>query len=127
MRQTGTGVGASYTEKSNITHGGDYCCVHSNKDSEYEVLTYQTIYGLKDGVYTLNAWVKSSGGQIDCYMEVKEYGGKTLRQEISPNEKWFNINIPEIMVIDGECTIGFYSKSIGGNWMKFDDVEFCVL
>lgn len=119
----GIGAGANKTEILGGTHSGTYHGTHY-KSTAYEVYTSQTIKGLKNGTYTLKAWVKSSGGQTTAYMEAKDFGGTALTQNITSNLSWNQITINNINVSNGEATFGFYSNANGGNWINFDDVEF---
>ncbi|MFS0728184.1 sialidase family protein [Paenibacillus sp. 1P07SE] len=85
----------------------------------------QTITGLDDGVYTMTARMRSSGGQTSCIMEVKDYGG-ALRQTACPvTTAWTQVTIPDIQVTNGKATIGFYTaNSASTQWADVDQVAF---
>ena len=103
-------------------HSGGYCLTQAKK-SYYEVYTFQLHPNLANGDYRLSAWVKSSGGQQECALEAKEYGGPNLRAPV-PAGGWSRISIDHIPVTNRYCTIGFYSRSNGGHTASIDDVEF---
>jgi hypothetical protein len=108
-------VGDSYA------HGGSYKGVHW-KGSSYDVYTYQ-VKSVSNGLYTLKAWVASSGGQSTARMEAKDYGGSMVSASIPNNSSWNQITISNINVTNGSITIGFYSVASANNWIVFDDVE----
>jgi hypothetical protein len=105
----------------NYAHSGSYKGLHW-KGSSYDVYTYQ-VKSVSNGLYTLKAWVASSGGQSTARMEAKDYGGSMLSADIPNNSSWNQITISNINVTNGSLTIGFYSVASGGNWIVFDDVE----
>lgn len=85
----------------------------------------QTISGLDSGSYTLRAYMRSSGGQSACVIEVKDYGG-TLRQANCPvTSAWTPVTLSNITVTNGQATIGFFvSNSSASQWADVDRVEF---
>ncbi|WP_328293737.1 glycoside hydrolase family 43 protein [Kineococcus sp. NBC_00420] len=91
----------------------------------YRVYTYQTIPDLPAGNYTLTAWVKSSGGQAEAGVEVKDYAGNGSKNylPIGPAGKWTQVTIPGVSVTAGQATVGFWSNASAGQWLNFDDVE----
>jgi hypothetical protein len=107
--------------------GGTYRCTHY-KASAYEVYTSQTITGLTNGSYVLRAWVVGGGGQEAAFMSAKNYGASVpeLKANIPGNgwPNWSQVIISGIPVTNGQCTIGFYSKALGGQWLSFDEIEF---
>lgn len=93
--------------------------------SSYNVSTYQTITGLANGTYTAKAWIISSGGQTNAYFSAKGFGGTEMKIATSYNQPvWKQITIPNIKVINGQCSIGFTSFAGAGKWITFDNVEF---
>lgn len=85
----------------------------------------QTITGLDDGVYTMTARMRSSGGQNSCVMEAKDYGG-AMRQTACPvTTSWTQVTLSDIRVTNGKATIGFYvSNSSSSQWADIDQVSF---
>jgi hypothetical protein len=73
--------------------------------------------------------VKSSGGQEAARMEAHGYGGGLMTAAIPESAVWTSVGISQpvsienIEVTNGTCTISFYSKASGGQWIMVDDVE----
>jgi len=118
----GTDADASYTETYGGAHTGALHLTHW-KPAAYEVGTDQQRTGLANGLYTLRAWVKGSGGQTTAEMEAWGYGGAKLVYAIGNLPNWTQINIPNINVTNGTCTVTFYSKAAANQWIMADDVE----
>jgi hypothetical protein len=114
---------ASYSETYGDAHTGAYHGTHY-RPNNYEVYTYQTATNLTNGNYTLSAWVRCTGGQAQVQLQAKNYGGAAVAMDIpaTPNQ-WMQVRIPGIVVSNGTCEIGFYSRANGGQWLHFDDVE----
>jgi hypothetical protein len=91
--------------------------------SAYKVYTYQTVTGLANGTYTAKAWVKSSGGQTQCYLEAKNYGGSAVTVNIPRSVSWTQVTIPNITVSNGQCVVGVYSNGAKNTWCEFDDIQ----
>ncbi len=118
---TGT-AGASYTEWGG--HSGNWRLSNWSPDP-YVVETSQTLKGLAKGWYTLRAWVKSSGGQNEAYIALKNCGWREARTylPIAPPDQWLQI-VVSTYVTQRRCTISLYSDANAGNWANFDDIEF---
>jgi len=118
---TGT-AGASYTEWGG--HSGDWHLSNWSEDP-YVVETSQTLKGLPRGWYTLRAWVKSSGGQNEAYIALKNCGWREARTylPVAPPDQWIQI-VVSAFVTRRQCTISLYSDANAGNWANFDDIEF---
>jgi arabinogalactan endo-1,4-beta-galactosidase len=73
----------------------------------------------------MRAWVKSSGGQNEVYIALKNCGEEDARTylPIAPPDKWIQI-VASAYVTGGQCTISLYSDANTGNWANFDDIEF---
>ncbi|SKA95924.1 Beta-xylosidase, GH43 family [Agreia bicolorata] len=91
----------------------------------YRVYTYQRIPNLPTGSYTLTAWVKSSGGQTEASVELKNYAGSSSKKLVAIPQAgdWTRIQISGVNVTAGEATIGFWSNASAGQWLSFDDVQ----
>lgn len=89
----------------------------------YTVYTYQTVTGIANGTYTAKAWVKSSGGQVQCYLGAKNYGGSALTANIPRSATWTQVTIANIIVTNGQCEVGIYSNGTTNSWCEFDDIE----
>ena len=113
----------SYTESYAGAHSGTYHGTH-NSLLPYEAYTYQVVTGLSNGTYQLQAWVRGGGGQAAALMLAKNYGGNQLSTTIGATNgnSWAQVTVGNIVVSNGQCEIGFYSKASSGQWMYFDDV-----
>ena len=104
-----------YSSDSRLTH----------KASEtYRVETTQTVSNLSNGWYTLSAWIRSSGGQVEAYLGLK-CGGDQKRVHIpytTPGYRWIRLVVSN-QVTDGECTIKLYSFGTPNSWASFDNIE----
>jgi arabinogalactan endo-1,4-beta-galactosidase len=89
------------------------------------VETWQTLEGLKNGWYTLSAWVRSSGDQKAGYIRLKDCGSTEQRASVpvAPVDQWLQIVISS-QVTNGKCTIGLGSEAGQKAWVSFDDLEF---
>lgn len=112
---------ADYTNNYQPYSGG-YRLEHYKASSGYRVFTYQTPTGLVNGLYTVKAWVVSSGGQNTCQMQVKDFGGTGIYTNITA-VSWTQITVTNVNVTNGQCTIGFWSDANAGNWLVVDNVE----
>jgi hypothetical protein len=117
------GNDASYTETKGGGASGARHLTHW-KGSAYRVYTYQTKTGLANGLYTLRAKFKSSGAQ--CVLNAKDFNSSNSSRDVYtyPAYNWTSIQITDINVANGRCTIGIWSNAGADNWAYFDDVEF---
>lgn len=118
------GVGSGYTETGG--NSGSYRGVHWNS-AAYNMYTYQIKTGLANGLYTLRTRAKRGGGTtapITCQLEAKDYGGSTRTAAIPASSAFQLLEIKDINVTNGQCTIGIWSNANAGNWAHFDDLEF---
>ena len=125
-QNTTSPTGASYTESAQGGHGGSYYGVQW-QPSGYTAYTYQVATNLPNGLYTLKAWVRSTGGQITAIMSAKHYDGTTSERQVAiPNahewEPWRQIELTDIAVTNGQCEVGFFSQTNVSAWILFDDV-----
>ncbi|MFT3822774.1 MAG: glycosyl hydrolase 53 family protein [Chitinophagaceae bacterium] len=116
----GSNPDANYTEIS--SHTGSFRLTHF-KTTAYNVSTYQTITGLTNGLYTFQAWVKAPQTMVSNYLFAKDFGGTQVNVDIPLTSPWKKLQITNINVTNGTCTIGF--QTAGNNtYTSFDDVEF---
>ncbi len=120
---SGANPSADFAEAVSSAHSGS-CILSHWSSSAYQVYTYQVKTDLPNGYYTLKAWVKRGSGQIECYMNAKDYGGPELKVNLPVTGNWTQIEINNIRVTNGQCTIGFYSNAGAGQYCSIDDVEF---
>ena len=109
-----------------------YCMKLGTRES-YKVYAYQCAENIDNGRYGLHARIKRFGEQGAFFVEAKDFGNKTLSYNIptikelnSPHvdldQKWFQINISDIVVTNGQCTIGFYAEGDSDNYLLIDEV-----
>jgi hypothetical protein len=105
-------------------HGGTFFAYHW-RNTNYDCFTYQEKTGLSNGLYTLRAWVRSSGGQSEAQMGAAVNGGNTwVYVNIPSTWTWTRITLSNIRVSDGTCVVGFWSVAGPYQEIDFDDVEF---
>ena len=116
----GSNLRASYVEKRNsgVTHSGSY--QYTNWATSPYDLTLSQSTTLPNGSHTVSAWVKSSGGQRVCQMEVTTAGAKSI-VPIKAGNDWTEIST-SIAVTTGMLTIGFHSSASDNQWINLDDV-----
>ncbi len=104
-------------------YSGKYSARHSG-GTAYKAETKQLLTDLPDGVYTLRASVKSSGGQNECVVYAKA-GDKEYSANINYEMKeWTDIVVKDVVVKDGKCEVGFRSDANAGNYVRVDDMYF---
>jgi arabinogalactan endo-1,4-beta-galactosidase len=103
-------------------HLGQFHLSHRH-DDDYSVETSQTLTNLRDGWYTLRAWVRRSPGRNDSYLQLK-CGNESERVNlpVARPDQWLQIIVPA-RVRRGSCTIVLHTNAAGGEWSNFDDVE----
>jgi arabinogalactan endo-1,4-beta-galactosidase len=108
-------------EAANV-HQGTYA-LHYWLDGPFAFTVSQTITGLENGTYTLSAWIQGGGGEETLQLFASGYGGDTLTVDINNTgwQEWQNPTIEDIIVTNGECTIGLKVVSNGGSWAFFDE------
>ncbi len=95
---------------------------------DYKGSNAYRIKGLKEGSYTLTAWVKSSGGHRLVHMFAN--AGSDSSTQIAATftkwqiDDWTQIEINGIEVSKkGEIQIGFWTNSIAGKWVEIDGIQ----
>ena len=94
------------------------------KATAYQVRTYQLLANVPSGTYTLRAWAQSSGGQTTCQLYANSFGGNELATTLPTTSTWTPVQVPGIVVTNGQCEIGLRSNALGGQTASLDDVEF---
>lgn len=123
--ESGT-VTASYTSAGNGWNpAGSYFLNHYDA-AAYQVRTFQTV-SLPNGHYTLKAWAIRGNGQNSVQMTATGYGGADLSANITYNNAWSEVNIPDINITNGQVTIGFLSDANAGNWLNVDSITLTTL
>ncbi|HZM78376.1 MAG TPA: arabinogalactan endo-1,4-beta-galactosidase [Candidatus Limnocylindrales bacterium] len=113
---------ASFTEAGGRT--GAFRLTHWSAEA-YQVATSQRLRGLREGTYTLRAWVRSSGDQRSTYLALTGCGGKDKRVALPRTgpEWWVQIAV-STRVEQSTCTISINSDANAGDWINVDDLEF---
>lgn len=91
-------------------------------DSDYEVWTEQTITGIENGYYRVEAYAASGGNQEAHYIYANDFGGTGARTSI-PITNEFTKVVLNFEVTNNSVTIGFYSKGRAGTWSNYDCIS----
>ncbi len=114
--------GCSALETTDV-YDGTHALKHSCAQA-YLVTTKQNLTYLPNGLYTLSAWIKSSGGQTQAAMRVLNYGGSEQDVNIGASSAWTLITISNVNVTNGQATIAFTSNAAANQWLEVDKVSF---
>lgn len=88
----------------------------------YWAVTYQTLTGLSNGLYTLKAWVRGTGGH---QLYVKNYGGAQAGITLAASSTYTQVVINNINVTNGSAEIGLFTNdTVGNGWLNVDDMTF---
>ncbi|MBD2722042.1 glycosyl hydrolase 53 family protein [Hymenobacter armeniacus] len=90
----------------------------------YQVRTSQLLTNLPSGTYTLRAWGQSSGGQTQCQLYASGFGGTERATTLPATGNWERVEVPGIVVTNGQCEIGLRSNAHANETASLDDVEF---
>jgi arabinogalactan endo-1,4-beta-galactosidase len=90
----------------------------------FEFTVSQTVTGLENGTYSLSVWIQG-GGEDALQLYASDYGGDTLVVELDNTGwlNWQNPTIENIVITNGQCTIGLRVVSEGDTWAWVDDVR----
>jgi hypothetical protein len=119
---SGNNYNAGYTEAYGGSKFGARHGTHWN-GSAYNMYTYQYKNGLANGLYTARVWAKSGGGQTACQFDVKDFGGTRIPVNIPVSSSYQLVEIKNINVTNGQCTVGIWSDAAANQWVYFDEVE----
>ena len=108
---------------SSDAHTGKYSFAHA-MDKKFTVATWQEVQNIPNQTYTVSAYVKSSGGQENCWVSVKDYGGKEQQLHITFSDEWTQISLSDIVVTKGKATISLWTESKNAAWALVDDITF---
>ncbi|OQY31941.1 MAG: hypothetical protein B6241_12685 [Spirochaetaceae bacterium 4572_59] len=90
---------------------------------EYKISIFQNIFNIPHAIYQLSAYVKSSGGQNECSMFIRNHGKPEERINIGKVDEWTKISLKGISISSQSCEVGFYCDSRGSDWVLFDNIE----
>ena len=103
--------------------GGDYK-FYFYTTSNFEGRLHQTVTGLPEGTYQVNATVKMSNGrQQASRMELSGYDGDAATQVEIPYNGGYERYSSQVEVKDGQLTIAFYCLGNAHTSMQIDNVE----
>lgn len=109
-----------YADKTS-PHSGTSHLTHRSTTA-YGGTTFQQLNGLSNGLYTLKAWVRGTGGQT---MYVKDFGGAQREAKLPASDAYTQVVISDVNVTNGYAEIGFWSDGPGSSvWLNVDDVSF---
>jgi arabinogalactan endo-1,4-beta-galactosidase len=93
----------------------------------YTARTEQTITGLKNGSYTLSAWIERGTGFNESYMYAKDTGTAEVKAELPQSGDWVQIHLP-VVVANNQLTLGFFADAIASssNFMGVDVVTLVL-
>ncbi len=115
---------ADYTETGG--HSSQFRLTHY-KATAYQVRTWQAISNIPNGTYTLRAWAQSGGGQRTCQLYAQAGGAATEQNLTLPTTTtWTQVQVPGVVVTNGQCEIGLRSDAQAGNYCSLDDVELVL-
>jgi lysophospholipase L1-like esterase len=109
-----------YADKTS-PHSGSSHLTHGSA-TPYAGATFQQLTGLSNGLYTVKAWVRGTGGQ---WLYVKDHGGSQMQTKLPASDVYTQVTISDINVTNGQAQIGFWSEGPGSSvWLNVDDVSF---
>ena len=80
--------------------------MHYESASAYTVTTTQTVDGLEDGIYDLEFYYKSSGGQTACYVAAgTDMDNRKMTSLQASPTTWIRSYVRGIKVEGGKCDI----------------------
>jgi hypothetical protein len=120
---------ADYTESVGGSVSGGYHLTHYiGQNATFSIYTYQTLTGLTNGTYTFKAYVRKNGsGFTAARAEAKDFGGSALTVAVPTSATYQLVQINNIAVTNGQCTVGFWTDVLNGTNYPFvymDDAEF---
>jgi beta-glucanase (GH16 family) len=92
-------------------------------DGPLRIETSQTFSHLENGLYTLRAKARSNR-ENSSFLKAKALGEKPLLQPIPLSSTQQNVELKNIRVRNGRCTVGVWTDAKSGVSCEFDDVEF---
>ena len=117
------GAGKGYTESNGGSNSGARHGTHCG-DFGYNMYTSQTKNDLPNGLYTLRAYARRNGNQTVCQLEATDSGGITRTAPIPASSTYQLVEIKDINVTNGKCTVGIRSEAAAYEFVHFDDVSF---
>ncbi len=107
---------------SSEVRSGNYAFAQGYTEG-FKASAYQEMTELADGTYKMTAYVKSSGGQTNCWIAVKNHGKSEQRAHIEMNDEWTEISL-DVEVSTGKALVAIWTESKEKAWALVDDVTF---
>lgn len=101
---------------------GNYSLKVSTSDDDKAELT-QAVTGLQNGIYSLSAYIKNSGGQDYCFLSVSGFGGTEKRSSLPVSSNWKQIMIRGIEVTNNSLDLAFRTDALAGQWFQVDNLQ----
>lgn len=111
------------TDSSKPPNGSQELATWHDKDS-YQVTIFQTLHGLKDGVYTFQGYFSSdrSGG---TYIFARNCGGQDREAQVPTTSwTWFTYALTNIQVSGGNCEVGIRVVGAPNDYLNADMFSF---
>lgn len=111
------------TDSSKPPNGSQELATWHDKDS-YQVSIFQTVHGLKDGVYTFQGYFSSdrSGG---TYIFARNCGGTDREAQVPTTSwTWFTFALKDIQVSGGNCEVGIRVVGAPNDYLNADMFTF---
>jgi arabinogalactan endo-1,4-beta-galactosidase len=121
---TGT-ENATFTQTHANAKDGRYVFSHWLAGA-YTSDAHQTLTGIANGYYKVSGWFYNGGDQKEYYMYAKDSSGELSRLDI-PKSSSMTAQSMDVLVKNGELTIGFYADANAGNWALIDAVSIGYL
>ena len=124
---TGTENSGKIEENAGNAHSGTNAFNYWN-GSNYAYHLTQTVTGLENGTYTLKAWSSGGGGETKLKLFAETGGGTTLSTDVvnTGYNVWKQYAVQNIVVTNGQATVGFDVEAPAGTWGYFDDIELVM-
>ncbi len=74
------------------------------------------------GLYTVSAWVRTSGGRTTASLGVSGTGGPVSRVDLPASATWTLVSLPGVAVTSGQLVVDVHTRSPGG-FVDVDDVD----
>jgi arabinogalactan endo-1,4-beta-galactosidase len=117
--KTSGDIAASFVEAGG--HSGGFRLSHWGS-AAFSVETRQVLTGLKNGPFTLTAWIRRSAGVNNAYIGLEKCGvdGRTYLPVSTAD--WLRI-VVNAEVRRNSCTIVLHTDGTAGEWSNFDDLS----
>ncbi|MGB3150760.1 MAG: putative Ig domain-containing protein [Maribacter sp.] len=116
-----SGSNSFYTQNINATDGSYNGLVWNG--SNHSSLIYQDINGIPNGTYSVSMDAASGSGFSTVRMEVSNYGGGQLNDNLTQNVWYQELKIENINVTNNSIRIGFRANGSANSWAVFDNFQ----